>query len=138
MNVGGKKTSLSDVLNKYKGKFIYLDIWASWCGPCVGGMPAALKLRKEYKGKNIAFVYLDSGDNIPETWRRAIQKYKISEEGGDNYLITNLDNSKFAKEIELSKIPRMLIFDKTGKIINLDAPRPGTPELKKILDSLLK
>ena len=137
LNVGGKKTSLSDVLNKYKGKFIYLDIWASWCGPCVGGMPAALKLRKEYKGKNIAFVYFDSGDKVPETWRRAIEKYKISEEGGDNYLITNIDNSKFVKEIGLSKIPRMLIFDKTGKIIHLDAPRPGTPELKTILDSLI-
>jgi thiol-disulfide isomerase/thioredoxin len=131
-DINGTRFRFPDILTHNKGKFIYVDFWASWCAPCVGGMEAAYKLRKELRNKNIVFIYLNIWDTR-ENWKDAVKKYGISRENGRNYLIINGDSSIFIRGLNLTSIPRMILYDKTGKLINADAPHPGDPMLKKIL-----
>lgn len=136
-NIKGKRLRLGDIIKSHKGKVIYIDLWASWCGACVAGMPAALKLRQEYSGKDVVFLYLDVSDEAI-TWKRAMLKYKTAEYSGENYLVLNSKESKFIKELKMIGIPWMLIYDKNGKLVNDNAPRPDNSKLKPILNALLK
>ena len=54
-----------DILAKYKGEAVYVDFWASWCGPCKREMPHSLNLQKYFKGKPVAFVFIDLDPPLP-------------------------------------------------------------------------
>lgn len=130
----GGTTTLESVLAKHKGKVVYVDFWASWCGPCIGTMPAALQLREEYKGKNVVFVYLGFNDRR-DAWKSAVKKHR-TDYLGENYLIMNQDADLLSK-LKLKQIPWYIIYDKTGKLVNPNAPRPGDQEIKAELNKYL-
>ena len=56
--VDGTQKSITEIINTHKGKVIYIDFWASWCGPCKAKMPASVKLHEKFKGEDIVLVYL--------------------------------------------------------------------------------
>ena len=56
-------TSFDDIIAKYEGEVIYLDFWASWCGPCKKEMPYSHKLQQTFLGKDVVFVYFSSDKN---------------------------------------------------------------------------
>lgn len=104
-DIYGKSTNLEHLLNKYKGKVIYVDFWASWCVPCREEMIPSAKLREQYKGKDIIFLYLAYNDT-ENSWKKAIKKEGLH--GIDtNYFITNSKNSKVLEKIKLELIPRV-------------------------------
>lgn len=113
--------SIKDILNKYKGKAIYIDFWASWCVPCRAEMPNAAALRKRLLGKNVVFLYLGFEDK-PGAWLKARKQLQIE---GEHYLL----NEKLVKEAQelfgIDGIPHYAIVNKDGKIINKKAGRPG-------------
>lgn len=113
--------SIRDILNKYKGKVIYVDFWASWCVPCRAQMPNAEALRKRLNGKNVVFVYLGYEDK-ETAWLKARRQLQIE---GEHYLLSN----KLVKEAEelfgIDGIPHYAIINKEGKIINKNAGRPA-------------
>lgn len=129
-------TLLQDVQKKHQGKVIYIDYWASWCFPCRREMPAAKKLREEYKGKEVVFLYLALNDS-PNEWKEAIEKEKI-DYLGENYLIINACFAKMVEELKIQTIPRFMIYDRSGKLVEPNAPRPGTPEIRQLLNKYLK
>lgn len=116
-NTKGEKIKIQDLFKKYKGKVIYIDFWASWCAPCLQQIPYSLKQSKFYK--NIEFVYI-SIDRSEKSWIKSNDKLLLGTE--NSYLIQNQDSSKFLKEIGLSSIPRHVIIDGNGKIVNYNAP----------------
>ena len=116
MDVNGKKYSLSD----FKGKVVYLDIWASWCGPCKQQIPAAKELEERYKGKNVAFVAV-SIDQSEEAWKKVL----ISSTPPGVQLYAKGDNGVFAQNYGVTSIPRYYLIDKKGNIISPDAKRPS-------------
>lgn len=67
----GKSVSLSD----FRGKWVVLDFWGSWCGWCIKGMPAMKEAYDKYKGK-LEIIGIDCGDT-PEQWRAAVEKHKL-------------------------------------------------------------
>ncbi|WP_459212773.1 TlpA family protein disulfide reductase [Aquimarina rhabdastrellae] len=120
-------------LKDYKGKYVYIDIWATWCKPCLKEFPALKKIKKQFKNKNIEFV----GISIDEPkhynmWRMLIKKYKL--EGDQLYIGTD---TVFKRAYRINAIPRFLLIDPKGKIVSADAPRPSNLELKKILDQIV-
>lgn len=116
------------LLKKHKGKAIYVDFWASWCAPCIGELPHSVKLKKEL-GNDVVFVYLAYSDT-EEKWKPAAQKYNVVE---NSYFITNSKSSNFITGNKITTIPRYMIIDKNGKIVNPDAPRPSSTEIRTML-----
>jgi thiol-disulfide isomerase/thioredoxin len=132
VNYKGGKTKLED----FKGKYVYIDVWATWCGPCRGEIPFLQKTEKQYEGKNIAFVSIsvDVQKDL-EKWKTMI---KDKELGGEQLIADNDFNSDFVKKFAINSIPRFILIDPAGKVVHADASRPSDPELQKELDSLLK
>jgi thiol-disulfide isomerase/thioredoxin len=127
---GGGTTSLVDL----RGKYVYLDIWATWCGPCIKEIPALKKLKEEYQNKNIKFVSIsvDKKKNYDE-WKNMVEEKKLK---GIQLFANNGFNSQFVQDYGITAIPRFILIDKKGNIINADAPRPSDPRLETMLDSL--
>lgn len=134
-DIGGNETTLEEVIAKHAGKVVYVDFWASWCGPCVGSMPAALRLRKKYADRGVVFVYLGYKD-AEDDWRQAITKYEV-DLLAENYLILN-PGSGFLEQMHLNVIPRYMVFDKKRQLVNANAPGPQGEDIKTLLDGLLQ
>jgi thiol-disulfide isomerase/thioredoxin len=135
LDTDNNKNNFESVIKKHKGSVIYVDFWASWCTPCRESMPFAQKLRKEYIGKNIVFIYLAYKDQ-EKTWKEAISKLGLNS-NCINYFITNPKTSKTLEVLKLETIPRYMLFDKNGKLINKNAPNPDGELIRKELDKLL-
>ncbi|WP_051269830.1 TlpA family protein disulfide reductase [Flavobacterium suncheonense] len=132
VNYKGGKSKLED----FRGKYVYIDLWATWCAPCRAEIPFLEKIENKYHGKNIEFVSisLDRQADI-EKWKKMITDKKM---GGVQLLADNDFNSKFVRDFNVMGIPRFILIDPNGKIVNANAPRPSSPELTTILDELLK
>lgn len=117
-------------LETLKGKVIYLDLWATWCGPCAQEMPVYERLRTKYKDKNVAFVSLSIDDNTV-LWKKNVADRKAD---GNQWLISR---NKLL-DYNVVNIPRTIIIDRDFKIANLNAPLPSSKETEKMLDELLK
>lgn len=132
----GAKLTFDDVLKRHKGKIIYVDFWASWCGPCREALPSSIKLRAELKGKDVVFVYL-SIDKTLKPWQAASAQEKLDTHQ-ENYLVVNYQTSDFMKQQKLTSIPRYMIFDKQGKLAYANAPRVESKNLSALLTGLAK
>ena len=132
----GMRHELADLLHTWRGRVVYADLWASWCGPCCGEMPAARELRRAYAAKEVLFVYL-STDTSREAWLRAVKEHATASDGGLNYRLLNPEESRFMKEIGHRRIPHLLLFDPAGRLADDDAPRPSDREACAAIDRLL-
>jgi len=131
-----RQTNLQNVLEKNKGKVIYLDLWASWCEPCKRSMPDAKRLREEYRDKEVAFVYVAFKDE-EERWKKDEQKLEVNYLS-ESYFITNSKTAQMIIDLKVSTIPRYLLFDKKGELVHHNAPGPHGKEIREQLDKLLK
>ena len=122
-----------DILAAYKGKVIYMDVWASWCGPCRREMPHSKKLKEKFKGKDVAFVYLSTDKNL-EDWEKIL---KIMQLKGEHYRASSDIHKYLGSEFNLRYIPHYIIFDQEGKLVKNNAQRPSDEELVGELEALL-
>ena len=126
-DMNGKIRSLSE----YRGKYVLIDCWASWCAPCRAQAPHMKKIMRKFRKKNIVFVML-SQDYSREDWLRAIKEEQL---GGVHLIVDRKDISFYVK-YRIEQIPRYILIDKEGKIVNADLPLPSDPEMAKILKRL--
>jgi thiol-disulfide isomerase/thioredoxin len=131
-DVNGKEVSLSD----FKGKIVYLDFWATGCGPCRREYPYLVKLQSEYKDKDKDIVFVSiSIDKDYQEWKKYVIEKKI--EGIT--LIKGLGcDYDVAKAYQISGVPSFKLIDKEGRIIDANAPRPSSSEIRKVLNELLE
>ncbi len=120
-------------LKDLKGKLVYIDFWATWCGPCQQEAPHYQKLQKEYKGKEITFVSI-SIDEDKGSWLKFLEKEKPE---CVSLIANNGWNADVAKAYQVQGIPTFVLIDKDGKIITCSAPRPSSPDIRKTLDEHL-
>ena len=129
-----KQTNLQNVLEKNKGKVIYIDFWASWCEPCKRSMPEAKQLREEYKEMDIVFVYLAFKDD-EEIWKKEEQKLEVNYLS-ESYFITNSKTAQIIVDLNVSTIPRYFLYNKKGELVHQNAPGPGGTGGKGIREEL--
>ena len=127
-DINGKQVTLESL----RGKYIYIDVWATWCGPCRGELPHLKKLEEAYKDKDIHFVSL-SCDQNKEAWEKMVTKDQLQ-----GIQLHVGPNASFLDEYMINGIPRFIILDREGKIVKANAPRPSNPETAKLFDELLK
>ncbi|WP_457615470.1 TlpA family protein disulfide reductase [Lutibacter sp.] len=129
-NIDGNKTSLEDL----KGKYVYIDVWATWCAPCKAEIPYLKEMEKQFHGKNIEFVSIsvDKKDDY-EVWKKMVAEKELS---GIQLFADNSWESDFIKDYGINAIPRFILIDPKGNIVDSDALRPSNPELKKMLEEL--
>lgn len=126
-DINGKRQKLSD----FKGKVIYLDLWATWCGPCIQESPAFEDLSKEYKDKNIAFIPV-STDTNRKVWGTFLKSHKKEL---PQYHTTD---QVIRKDWGVYYIPRFIIIDKHFKIFDAYAPVPSSKGIiRNALDNAL-
>ena len=129
-NFNGGTNSLDD----FKGKVTYIDIWATWCLPCRGEIPALKELEKKFHGKDVAFVSISIDQNKDE-WKEFVKSEDLK---GVQLFAENAFESQFIQDYGIRQIPTFIIIDKEGKIVNADAPRPSSDEITGLLEGLLK
>jgi len=127
-DLDGKLISLSD----FKGKVVYVDVWATWCGPCKREAPYFYNLAKEYVGKNIVFIQISVDDE-----KQDYLDYMLEVPENTIQLYSGGWRSKITKDYLISSIPRFILVGADGKIIDNNAKRPSDNDIKNYLDALL-
>lgn len=126
VDINGKEMSLRD----FRGKYVFIDMWATWCGPCQKELPFLKELEKKYEGRNITFVGL-SIDKDKAKWEAKVKSGALC--GTQLHIGTG---SKFQADYRISGIPRFILLDPNGRIVNPDMTRPSSDDTVKILNSL--
>lgn len=131
-NHAGGKTTLEDL----RGKYVYIDVWATWCRPCREELPAMKIIEEKYHNAPIAFVSIsiDTKEDYGK-WKEFVSKKELR----GIQLIADRDwKSAFVEAFYVKGIPRFILIDPKGNVINPNAPRPSEQKLIEILDGLSK
>ena len=118
-----------------KGKALYIDIWATWCGPCAAEQPYMNKLADHYKGSPDVEIVSVSIDADEAAWKKRL---KTTTPEWTQYIARGGQNSEFCKRFNVMAIPRFLFIDRNGRIISLDAPRPSSENIIEYIDGKIK
>ena len=130
-NHAGGKTKLEDL----RGKYVYIDVWATWCGPCRQEIPFLQKVEAKYEGKKIEFVSISIDEAKDHAkWVKFVTDKKL---GGIQLMADKNWLSDFIKSYGINSIPRFILLDPEGKVISADADRPSDAKLVAQLDKLL-
>ena len=136
---GTPKTSgdslLQLLVSQHTGKVIYLDFWATWCGPCIGEFPFSSHLKKSMEGKEVVFAYMALSSDS-SLWKMMIAKYNL---GGEHYFLNQAQANDLKAKFGVMGIPHYAIIDPKGRIAYKKAPRPSNrAAVEKAIYELLK
>ncbi len=122
-DVNGQLVSSEDL----KGKVIYIDVWATWCGPCRGEIPHLKAMEEELHHEDIAFVSI-SIDGDKDAWKKMVAEKELK---GYQLYADKEWNSDIIKNYAIKGIPRFILIDKEGKIVDANAQRPSSQDVIK-------
>ncbi|MBJ6369705.1 TlpA family protein disulfide reductase [Snuella sedimenti] len=125
--LGGDQVAFREILEKYEGRTVLIDVWASWCSDCIKSMPDLKTVQDEYTDVAYVFLSLDRGQ---EAWKRGIEKYKVK---GEHYYMLSGREGAFGEFANLSWIPRYMVVDKKGRIKLFNAIKPNDKRIKVLL-----
>lgn len=128
LNEKGEKVALQNFI----GKYVLIDFWATWCKPCVEEIPHLKKIQNDFKDNNIVFISISFDNKSDETkWKNYIAKNDLK---GIHLIVENGWNSVIAKDYLINSIPRFVLIDPQGKLVDLYAPRPSESKLTRLLN----
>ncbi len=129
-NHAGGTASLDD----FKGKYVYIDIWATWCGPCKRQIPYLEKIEEQYHGKDIEFVTISV--DYKKDYNKWKQMVTEKEMKGIQLVAPDAFNSEFISAFNIQGIPRFILVDPQGNLITARAPLPSDEKLIDLFNEL--
>ncbi|MCG9793617.1 TlpA family protein disulfide reductase [Flavobacterium algicola] len=130
MTRDGNQVSFESILKENQGKTTVIEIWASWCGDCIGAMPKLKELQANHPDVNYVFISMDKSDTA---WQNGIEKHELK---GAHYMANDQMKGKFANAVDVDWIPRYIIIDKTGKIALYRAIETDFDKIDKTITEL--
>lgn len=129
-SIDGEKVSLASL----EGKAVYIDVWATWCGPCKGEIPHLKDLEHDMHGQNVAFVSV-SIDEDKEAWQAMVNDKEL---GGIQLLGDAAWESSICEDYKIMGIPRFILIGTDGDIVSADAPRPSSgDEIREMIEAAM-
>jgi thiol-disulfide isomerase/thioredoxin len=123
------------LINIYTGKVVYIDFWATWCGPCRQEIPHSKVLSSHFAGQDVVFLSLCCQSD-KKNWENTIKSEQMT---GDHYLLSTDEYNILSKTFNIQGVPTYVLIDRKGNIINKNAPRPSQgPMTIAAIDKLLK
>lgn len=128
----GKTVRMSD----FKGQYVFIDIWATWCGPCKINIPYVNMLEEELKDENIAFVSISV--DKPADKQKWLDFIKGTHLGGTSLMAENAFKSELCKFYGVNSIPRFILVDPDGKIVSANCRQPMDSNFRAYLIDFIK
>ncbi|MFC2096850.1 TlpA family protein disulfide reductase [Bacteroidota bacterium] len=126
--VDGNIVSLQDL----RGKYVYIDFWATWCGPCIKEIPGLKKLEEKYKEGNITFLSISfDKESDKKKWKNYVIDNNLS---GIQLIADKASNELLSTAFNIEMIPRFILLDPNGNIVDSNAPRPSDNRLIKLFN----
>lgn len=124
---------IENIISKHKNKVIFIDLWATWCAPCLDAMKRFRDTKDDYRDKDVVFVYITNGSSPQKLWESKIQGI-----GSEHYYLTADQWYYMMDHFEFEGIPSYLLFNKEGALVNKFTGFPGNDKVKEMIDGLLK
>lgn len=124
VDINGNKVSMAD----FKGNYVYMDVWATWCKPCLEEIPYLKKLEEDFHSKNIVFLSI-SVDQTQEPWKKMVVEKDLK-----GVQLWGGQAQEFSAFYKITGIPRFMLFDKEGKILEINASRPSSDVGKQLAE----
>lgn len=121
------------MIKKFKGKVVYVDFWATWCGPCMSGISRIKPLKEEMKNEDVVFLYITNETSPEGTWKNAIPDIK-----GEHYRVTKDEWNYLSDKFKISGIPHYALVNKKGEIVKPKMGHSSNVKLKTILSQEIK
>lgn len=119
--------------NDFRGKVLYVDVWATWCGPCIREIPYLEKKQEQYRQRDVVFISI-SVDEEKGPWEYMVKDKKLK---GQQWYAPGAWQSSLAQDYRITGIPRFIIIDREGHIFNAYAPRPSFDEFDQVMEDVL-
>jgi thiol-disulfide isomerase/thioredoxin len=121
-------------VERYNGRVLYIDVWATWCGPCLEEMKIAPALHKYFAGKEVVFINLCL-ESSPENWLKTINKDII---GGENYYLDANASKSFRGAYNISGFPTYMLIGRNGQLHASVARPSDTQSVIKQIEACLR
>ncbi len=124
--------AIETIVAKHKNKVVFIDLWATWCGPCLDAMQQFRSTKGDFRDKDVTFVYLTNSSSPRKRWEE-----KIKGIGSEHYYLTDAQWNYIMNHFGFEAIPSYLLYNKEGVLINKFTAFPGNDEVKEMINGLL-
>ena len=126
---------LKKILEPYKGKFVLLDIWGTWCGPCKDALSHSTEEYARLKDYDIEFLYL-ANRSPQDSWENVIKEYNVSGLNVAHYNLPDEQQSAIERHLNVHSWPTYKLFNRDGHLLDIEVDARNLDELARLLEQM--